>query len=210
MINGTQAMLVVILAVGLETGQLQLHLLPRRPAIHPALGDRGGADGRGARPGGSFRDHHPPAALARPPSSCWSSTSSYCAFDTFGTIQAMTQGGPGKSTETLVVKVYRDGVVNLDLGGSSAQSVVLMLGHRGAHRRAVPLPRAQARHTDGRTTARTGPVRHTCVLASAWLSSCLPGWLAFVGLDAGPAMIGQRRSCRSCPARSARAPTGRC
>jgi sn-glycerol 3-phosphate transport system permease protein len=52
----------------------------------------------------------------------------YAAFDTFGTIQAMTQGGPGKSTETLVVKVYRDGVVNLDLGGSSAQSVVLMLG----------------------------------------------------------------------------------
>jgi sn-glycerol 3-phosphate transport system permease protein len=52
----------------------------------------------------------------------------YAAFDTFGTIQAMTQGGPGKATETLVVKVYRDGVVNLDLGGSSAQSVVLMLG----------------------------------------------------------------------------------
>ncbi len=52
----------------------------------------------------------------------------YSAFDTFGTIQALTQGGPGKSTETLVVKVYRDGVVNLDLGGSSAQSVVLMVG----------------------------------------------------------------------------------
>ena len=52
----------------------------------------------------------------------------YSAFDTFGTIQALTHGGPGKSTETLVVKVYRDGVVNLDLGGSSAQSVVLMFG----------------------------------------------------------------------------------
>ena len=52
----------------------------------------------------------------------------YSAFDTFGTIQALTQGGPGKSTETLVVNVYRDGVVNLDLGGSSAQSVVLMVG----------------------------------------------------------------------------------
>ncbi len=50
----------------------------------------------------------------------------YAAFDTFGTIQALTQGGPGKATETLVMKVYRDGVVNLDLGGSSAQSVVLM------------------------------------------------------------------------------------
>jgi sn-glycerol 3-phosphate transport system permease protein len=52
----------------------------------------------------------------------------YAAFDTFGTIEAMTQGGPGKATETLVIKVYQDGVVNLDLGSSSAQSVVLMLG----------------------------------------------------------------------------------
>ena len=51
----------------------------------------------------------------------------YAAFDTFGTIQALTGGGPGKATETLVVKVYRDGVVNLDLGSSSAQSVVLMV-----------------------------------------------------------------------------------
>jgi sn-glycerol 3-phosphate transport system permease protein len=52
----------------------------------------------------------------------------YAAFDTFGTIQALTQGGPGKATETLMVKVYRDGVVNLDIGSSSAQSVILMLG----------------------------------------------------------------------------------
>jgi sn-glycerol 3-phosphate transport system permease protein len=52
----------------------------------------------------------------------------YAAFDTFGTIQALTQGGPGSSTETLVVKVYRDGIENLDIGSSSAQSVVLMAG----------------------------------------------------------------------------------
>jgi sn-glycerol 3-phosphate transport system permease protein len=52
----------------------------------------------------------------------------YAAFDTFGTIQALTQGGPGKATETLVVKVYRDGVVNVDIGSSAAQSVVLMAG----------------------------------------------------------------------------------
>ncbi len=51
----------------------------------------------------------------------------YAAFETFGTIAALTGGGPGKATETLIVKVYRDGVVNLDLGSSSAQSVVLML-----------------------------------------------------------------------------------
>ncbi len=52
----------------------------------------------------------------------------YAAFDTFGTIYALTHGGPGKDTETLVIKVYRDGVINLDIGSSSAQSVVLMLG----------------------------------------------------------------------------------
>jgi sn-glycerol 3-phosphate transport system permease protein len=52
----------------------------------------------------------------------------YAAFDTFGTIWALTEGGPGKDTETLVVKVYRDGMVNQDIGGSAAQSVVLMLG----------------------------------------------------------------------------------
>lgn len=52
----------------------------------------------------------------------------YAAFDTFGTIQALTQGGPGKDTETLVIKVFRDGVTNQDIGSSSAQSVVLMAG----------------------------------------------------------------------------------
>lgn len=52
----------------------------------------------------------------------------YAAFDTFPTIWALTQGGPGKATETLVVKVYRDGIVNADIGSSAAQSVVLMAG----------------------------------------------------------------------------------
>ena len=50
----------------------------------------------------------------------------YAAFDTFSLIFALTGGGPGTATETLVVKVYRDGVINLDLGGSAAQSVILM------------------------------------------------------------------------------------
>jgi ABC-type sugar transport system permease subunit len=51
----------------------------------------------------------------------------YAAFETFGTIMALTRGGPGQATETMVVKVYRDGVINLDLSGSAAQSVILML-----------------------------------------------------------------------------------
>ena len=51
----------------------------------------------------------------------------YAFFDTFGIIDAATQGGPGKDTATLVYKVYYDGFKALDLGGSAAQSVVLMV-----------------------------------------------------------------------------------
>jgi len=51
----------------------------------------------------------------------------YAFFDTFGVVHALTRGGPAKATETLIYKVWTDGVINLDLGGSSAQSVVLLL-----------------------------------------------------------------------------------
>ena len=50
----------------------------------------------------------------------------YAFFDTFGVIHATTRGGPGKSTEILVYKVYNDGFQGLDLGSSAAQSVILM------------------------------------------------------------------------------------
>ncbi len=50
----------------------------------------------------------------------------YSFFETFGVIHALTQGGPGRATTTLMYRLYRDGWVNLDLGGSSAQSVILM------------------------------------------------------------------------------------
>ena len=51
----------------------------------------------------------------------------YAFFDTFGVIHNVTQGGPDKATEILVYKVWYDGIVGLDLGGSAAQSVVLMV-----------------------------------------------------------------------------------
>ena len=50
----------------------------------------------------------------------------YAFFDTFGIIDATTQGGPAGATQILVYKVYYDGVKGADLGGSSAQSVILM------------------------------------------------------------------------------------
>ena len=51
----------------------------------------------------------------------------YAFFDTFGIIHAVTRGGPARATETLVYKVFSDGFIGLDLGGSAAQSVILMV-----------------------------------------------------------------------------------
>jgi len=50
----------------------------------------------------------------------------YAFFDTFGVIDATTSGGPAKATEILVYKVFHDGFKSQDLGGSAAQSVILM------------------------------------------------------------------------------------
>ncbi len=51
----------------------------------------------------------------------------YSFFETFAIVDTATQGGPGKETAILVYKVYYDGFKALDLGGSAAQSVVLMV-----------------------------------------------------------------------------------
>jgi sn-glycerol 3-phosphate transport system permease protein len=50
----------------------------------------------------------------------------YAFFETFGIVDATTRGGPGQDTAILVYKVYFDGFKAMDLGGSAAQSVVLM------------------------------------------------------------------------------------
>ena len=51
----------------------------------------------------------------------------FAFFETFGVIHAITHGGPGDATALLVYKAYKDGFINLDLGSSAAQSVVLMV-----------------------------------------------------------------------------------
>ena len=51
----------------------------------------------------------------------------YAFFETFGVVDATTQGGPAQATQILVYKVYHDGVKSADIGGSSAQSVILMI-----------------------------------------------------------------------------------
>ena len=51
----------------------------------------------------------------------------YAFFDTFAIVDSTTQGGPAQATQILVFKIYQDGVQALDLGGSAAQSVILMV-----------------------------------------------------------------------------------
>jgi len=51
----------------------------------------------------------------------------YAFFETFGIIHSLTRGGPAKATEILVYKVWYDGFEAQDLGGSAAQSVILMV-----------------------------------------------------------------------------------
>jgi len=51
----------------------------------------------------------------------------YAFFDTFAIVDAATGGGPAQATSILVYKVYHDGFKGLDLGGSAAQSVILMI-----------------------------------------------------------------------------------
>jgi len=51
----------------------------------------------------------------------------YAFFNTFGIVQVMTDGGPANATNTLVFKVYNDGFVGMNFGGSASQSVILML-----------------------------------------------------------------------------------
>jgi sn-glycerol 3-phosphate transport system permease protein len=51
----------------------------------------------------------------------------YAFFETFGVIHAITEGGPNEATNIMVFKIYHDFFQSLDLGGSAAQSVILMI-----------------------------------------------------------------------------------
>lgn len=123
-LNGTQAMLVVILASAWKQISYNfIFLLAGLQSIPKSVIEAARLDGSK----GFFRFRTVVLPLLMPTVFFLVIVNLvYAAFETFPTVLALTQGGPGKSTETLVVKVYRDGVINLDVGSSSAQSVVLM------------------------------------------------------------------------------------
>lgn len=47
------------------------------------------------------------------------------AFQAFGQVKILTQGGPGESTNLLVYSIYRDAFFNYRFGSATAQSVIL-------------------------------------------------------------------------------------
>ena len=49
------------------------------------------------------------------------------AFQSFGQVKILTEGGPGESTNLIVYSIYRDAFFNFRFGGAAAQSVVLFL-----------------------------------------------------------------------------------
>ncbi|MEI6203424.1 MAG: sn-glycerol-3-phosphate ABC transporter permease UgpA [Enhydrobacter sp.] len=123
-VNGNQALiLVVIAAVWNQVSYNFLFFLAGLQSIPKSLIEAAAIDGAG--PGRRFWDIAFP--LLSPTGFFLLVVNIiYAFFDTFGVVSSLTSGGPGQSTNILVYKVYNDGFRGQDLGGSSAQSVILM------------------------------------------------------------------------------------
>ena len=124
-LKGDQAMtLVVVASVWKQISYNFLFFLAGLQSIPKSLVEAAAIDGAG--PMRRFRDVVFPL-LAPTTFFLLVVNMVYAFFETFGVIDATTQGGPAGATQILVYKVYHDGVKSADLGGSSAQSVVLMI-----------------------------------------------------------------------------------
>ncbi len=124
-LNGNQALLLVIIASAWKQVSYNfLFFLAGLQTIPPSLLEAAEIDGAGAF--ARFRAIVFPLLM---PTTFFLAVVNlvYALCDTFAVIHATSAGGPGTATTTLVYKVFRDGFEALDLGGSAAQSVVLML-----------------------------------------------------------------------------------
>lgn len=123
--NGNQALLlIVIAAVWNQISYNFLFFLAGLQSVPKSLIEAAAIDGAG--PGRRFWDIIFP--LLSPTGFFLLVVNIiYAFFGTFGVVDSLTKGGPAKATEILVFKVYNDGFRGQDLGGSSAQSVILML-----------------------------------------------------------------------------------
>jgi sn-glycerol 3-phosphate transport system permease protein len=124
-LNGTHAMiLVVTAAVWHQISYNFLFFLAGLQAIPRSVIEAAAIDG--ARPFRRFRTIVFPL-LSPTMFFLIIVNTTYAFFDTLGIIDTATEGGPNGATQTLVYKVFQDGKVGTDLGGSAAQSVILMV-----------------------------------------------------------------------------------
>ena len=122
--NGRQAlMLIIIAAVWNQVSYNFLFFLAGLQSIPKSLIEAAAIDG--ARPLRRFFSIQLPL-LSPTTFFLFVINMVYAFFDTFAIIDAVTQGGPGKETATLVYRVYFDGFRGMDFGSAAAQSVVLM------------------------------------------------------------------------------------
>lgn len=124
-LNGVEAFLLIVVASSWkQIAHNFLFFLAALQSVPPAITEAALIDG--ASSWKLFRAIHLPLIS---PTTFYLLTINlvFAFFDTFGVIHALTRGGPGRSTTTLIYKAYVDGYVNLNLGGSNAQSVILMI-----------------------------------------------------------------------------------
>jgi sn-glycerol 3-phosphate transport system permease protein len=124
-INGNQALLLIVFAaVWNQVSYNFLFFLAGLQSIPKSLIEAAAIDGAG--PGKRFWDIVFPLLS---PTGFFLLVINviYAFFGTFGIVGSLTQGGPGQATNILIWKVYNDGFRGQDLGGSSAQSVILMI-----------------------------------------------------------------------------------
>jgi len=125
LLNGNQAMALVIFAAAWKQISYNfIFFLAGLTAIPKSLIEAAAIDGAG--PGRRFIDIVFPLLT---PTTFFLLVVNviYAFFDTFGVIDAVTQGGPAKATEVLVFKIFQDGFKGQDYGGAAAQSVILMV-----------------------------------------------------------------------------------
>ncbi len=124
LLNGTQAMILIIMAaVWKQISYNFLFFLAGLQAIPKSLIEAAAIDGAGP-----MRRFWTIVFPLLSPTTFFLLVVNivYAFFDTFAIVDAATQGGPARATEILVFKVFQDGFKALDLGGSAAQSAILM------------------------------------------------------------------------------------
>jgi sn-glycerol 3-phosphate transport system permease protein len=124
LLNGGQAMAVVVIAAAWKQVSYNfLFFLAGLQAIPRSLTEAAAIDGAGP-----LRRFATVAFPLLSPTAFFLLVVNivYAFFDTFGIIDSTTEGGPAQATNILVYKVFQDGFKGGDLGGSAAQSVVLM------------------------------------------------------------------------------------